>query len=135
LVASIGFSARRIRSATTKAQARVGDMSASVERALGAVRTIRAASAEDRETEQITADASQAFDQGVKIARINAAITPIGGLAANGAFMVVLGVGGFRVATGETDVASLITFILLMSVRCSLPSLTFDPPDSIGRAT
>ncbi|MFM2185085.1 MAG: hypothetical protein RIS55_733, partial [Actinomycetota bacterium] len=75
-VASIGFSARRIRSATTKAQARVGDMSASVERALGAVRTIRAASAEDRETAQITADASQAFDQGVKIARINAAITP-----------------------------------------------------------
>jgi ATP-binding cassette subfamily B protein len=28
--------------------------------------------------------------------------------------MVVLGVGGYRVATGETDVASLITFILLM---------------------
>ncbi|MSV77410.1 MAG: ABC transporter ATP-binding protein, partial [Actinobacteria bacterium] len=32
-VASIGFTARRIRSATTKAQSRVGDMAASVERA------------------------------------------------------------------------------------------------------
>ncbi|MFN4848140.1 MAG: ABC transporter transmembrane domain-containing protein, partial [Rhodoluna sp.] len=41
-VAAIGFSSRRIRSATTKAQERVGNMSAAVERALSAVRTIRA---------------------------------------------------------------------------------------------
>jgi ATP-binding cassette subfamily B protein len=113
-VASIGFSARRIRSATTKAQARVGDMAASIERALSAVRTIRAARAEDRETDHINTEANQAYTQGVRIANINAWITPIGGLAANGAFMVVLGVGGYRVAAGETDVASLITFILLM---------------------
>jgi ATP-binding cassette subfamily B protein len=113
-VASIGFSARKIRSATTKAQQRVGDMSASVERALSAVRTIRASRAETRETAQIIEDAQQAYQQGVKIARINAAVTPIGGLAANGAFIVVLGVGGYRVAAGETPVASLVTFILLM---------------------
>jgi len=113
-VASIGFSARRIRSATTKAQERVGDMSASVERALSAVRTIRAASAETRESQQIQNDAREAYLQGVKIAKINAGVTPIGGLAANGAFIVVLGVGGYRVASGETPVASLVTFILLM---------------------
>lgn len=113
-VASIGLSARRIRSATTKAQARVGDMAASIERALSAVRTIRAARAETRETEGIVSAANNAYEQGVTIARINAWITPIGGLAANGAFMVVLGVGGYRVAAGQTDVASLITFILLM---------------------
>jgi ATP-binding cassette subfamily B protein len=113
-VASIGFSARKIRSATTKAQERVGDMSASVERALSAVRTIRAASAETRESQQINDDAREAYLQGVKIAKINAGVTPIGGLAANGAFIVVLGVGGYRVASGETPVASLVTFILLM---------------------
>jgi ABC-type multidrug transport system fused ATPase/permease subunit len=113
-VGSIGFTARRIRSATTKAQTRVGDMAASVERALGAVRTIRAARAEVRETEAIVNDATQAYEQGVKIAKLNSYVTPIGGLAANAAFMVVLGVGGYRVATGTTDVASLITFILLM---------------------
>jgi ATP-binding cassette subfamily B protein len=78
------------------------------------VRTIRASRAETRETEQIIEDAQQAYQQGVKIARINAAVTPIGGLAANGAFIVVLGVGGYRVAAGETPVASLVTFILLM---------------------
>ena len=113
-VAAIGTSARRIRSATTKAQERVGDMSASVERALSAVRTIRAASAETRESQMIFDDAREAYQQGVKIAGINASVTPLGGLAANGAFIAVLGVGGYRVASGETPVASLVMFILLM---------------------
>ena len=113
-VAAIGTSARRIRSATTTAQERVGDMSASVERALSAVRTIRAAGAETRESEMIIEDAKEAYKQGVKIAGINASVTPLGGLAANGAFIAVLGVGGYRVANGDTPVASLVTFILLM---------------------
>jgi ATP-binding cassette subfamily B protein len=115
-VAAIGISARRIRAATTKAQERVGNMSASVERALSAVRTIRAARAEARESAQIQTDATEAFTQGVKIAGINSWVTPIGGLAANGAFIVVLGVGGYRVASGQTEVANLVTFILLMFI-------------------
>jgi ATP-binding cassette subfamily B protein len=113
-VASIVVSARQIRSATTKAQQRVGDMAASVERALSAVRTIRAARAESRETEGISKDANEAYVQGVKIAKINALISPIAGVASNAAFIVVLGVGGYRVAAGETSVANLVTFILLM---------------------
>jgi ABC-type multidrug transport system fused ATPase/permease subunit len=113
-VASIVVSARQIRAATTKAQQRVGDMAASVERALSAVRTIRAARAESRETEGISKDANEAYVQGVKIAKINALISPIAGVASNAAFIVVLGVGGYRVATGETSVANLVTFILLM---------------------
>jgi len=113
-IAAIAVTTRQIRSATTKAQERVGDMAAAVERALSAVRTIRAARAEARETAHIEADASKAYDQGVKIARLNAYVTPIAGIAANGAFIVVLGVGGYRVATGDTSVANLVTFILLM---------------------
>jgi ATP-binding cassette subfamily B protein len=113
-VAAIGITSRQIKTATTKAQERVGDMAAAVERALSAVRTIRAARAEARESEAITTDAENAYKQGVKIARLNAYVTPIAGLAANGAFIVVLGVGGYRVAAGETSVANLVTFILLM---------------------
>lgn len=106
--------ARQIRHATTKAQERVGAMSAAVERALSAVRTIRAARAEAREAEEIVTDARQAYDQGVKIARISSAISPIAGIAMNGAFIVVLGVGGFRVASGATTVANLVSFVLLL---------------------
>jgi ABC-type multidrug transport system fused ATPase/permease subunit len=113
-MAAIVVVARQIRSATTKAQERVGAMSAAVERALSAVRTIRAARAEAREAEEIVTDAKQAYDQGVKIARISSAISPIAGIAMNGAFIVVLGVGGFRVASGATTVANLVSFVLLL---------------------
>lgn len=113
-IGAITVTSRRIRAATTKAQERVGDMSAAVERALSAVRTIRAARAENRETGQVESAADQAYTQGVKIAKISSAIAPIGALSMNSAFIVVLGVGGYRVASGATTVASLVSFILLM---------------------
>lgn len=113
-VSSIVFTARHIRRATTKAQERVGAMAAAVERALSAIRTIRAAGAEERESEAISRDAHDAYEQGVKIGRISAMISPIAGIAMNGSFIVVLGVGGFRVASGATTVADLITFVLLL---------------------
>jgi ATP-binding cassette subfamily B protein len=113
-IIAVAFTTRKIKEATTKAQSRVGDMAASVERALGAVRTIRAARAETREGEQITLNAKDAYTQGVKIAKLNAAVTPIAGIAFQGAFIAVLGVGGYRVANGDTSIANLITFVLLM---------------------
>ena len=113
-IAAVAFTSRKIKAATTKAQSRVGDMAASVERALSAVRTIRAARAEQRESEEITRNSQEAYDQGVKIAKLNAAVTPIAGLAFQGAFIAVLGVGGYRVANGDTTIANLITFVLLM---------------------
>jgi ATP-binding cassette subfamily B protein len=113
-MAAIVVVARQIRQATTKAQERVGAMSAAVERALSAVRTIRAARAEQREAEEVVTDAKQAYDQGVKIAKISSSISPIAGIAMNGAFIVVLGVGGFRVASGATTVANLVSFVLLL---------------------
>ena len=111
---SVVIVARQIRQATTKAQERVGAMSAAVERALSAVRTIRAARAEKRESDEISNDAVDAYDQGIKIARISSWISPIAGIAMNGAFIVVLGVGGFRVASGATTVANLVAFVLLL---------------------
>jgi len=106
--------ARRIRAATTAAQERVGQMASAVERALGAIRTIRAARAEDREVAEVQANAKNAYVQGVKIARISSAISPIAGIAMNGSFIVVLGLGGWRVATGATTISNLVSFILLL---------------------
>lgn len=113
-IVSIVLVAARIRAATTAAQERVGAMSAAVERALGAIRTIRASRAEDREVAEIQANAQSAFAQGLKIARITSAISPIAGIAMNGSFIVVLGLGGWRVATGATTISNLVTFILLL---------------------
>ena len=113
-VAAIAMTGRKLRSATTKAQQKVGAMSASVERALGAIRTIRAARAETREAEAIDKDAIAAYDQGVKIAKLSAIVAPIAQIAFNTAFIVVLGLGGLRVATGATSISSLVTFVILL---------------------
>jgi ABC-type multidrug transport system fused ATPase/permease subunit len=113
-VAAIAMTGRKLRSATTKAQQKVGAMSASVERALGAIRTIRAARAETREALAIDKDAIAAYDQGVKIAKLSAIVAPIAQIAFNTAFIVVLGLGGLRVATGETSISNLVTFVILL---------------------
>ena len=51
---------------------------------------------------------------GVRIARIGAVLWPVSGLAIQGAFLAVLGVGGYRVAAGTLSVADLVTFIIFL---------------------
>ncbi len=120
-VVSIGLGAaalvvfsRRIRPLSREAQEAVGSMTASVERALGAVRTIRAAQAEDREVATVTSSARAAYDAGLKVARVSAVVAPLSGLAVQGAFLAVLGIGGARVASGAISVADLVAFVLYL---------------------
>lgn len=93
---------------------RVGEMSSAVERALSAIRTIRASRAEDKESEVIGKAADAAYEQGLAIAKLSAAVSPIAQIAFNTAFIVVLGFGGLRVASGATEISSLVTFVILL---------------------
>jgi ATP-binding cassette subfamily B protein len=104
----------RIRVASRKAQERVGDLAASVERAISSVRTIRAAGATQREIDGVDKDATAAYRMGVKVAKISALVVPVAGIAMQVSFLVVLGVGGYRVASGAITVASLVAFILFL---------------------
>ncbi|MBC3764219.1 ABC transporter ATP-binding protein [Quadrisphaera oryzae] len=105
---------RRLRELARASQERVGAMTAAVERALGAVRTLRASGATDREVEVVGRAAEQAYDAGVRAARVQAAISPLVGVAVQGAFVAVLGVGGYRVASGALSVADLVAFVLYL---------------------
>jgi ATP-binding cassette subfamily B protein len=104
----------KIRVASQRAQAKVGDLAASVERAISAVRTVRASNATAREVATIEADARGAWDMGIQVARISALVVPVAGIAMQVSFLVVLGVGGFRVASGAITIASLVAFILFL---------------------
>ena len=99
---------------TKKAQEAVGDLGAGMDRALVAVRTIRAAGAQDKVEVGLRADADAAWFQGVRIARVASLIFPAAGLALQGSFLLVLGVGGARVAAGNITVADLVTFVLYL---------------------
>jgi len=104
----------RIRPASREQQERVGNLAAAVERAIGGIRTVRAANATERETEAILGEAEAAKRAGFKVAKISAMVVPIAGIALQIAFLVVIGVGGFRVASGAITIASLVTFILFL---------------------
>ncbi|HWU45134.1 MAG TPA: ABC transporter ATP-binding protein [Humibacter sp.] len=104
----------RIRVASRKAQEKVGDLAAAVERAISSVRTIRAANATDREIASVDEDATGAWQMGIQVAKISALVVPVAGIAMQVSFLVVLGVGGFRVASGAITVANLVAFILFL---------------------
>jgi len=105
---------RRVRTLSAEAQASVGAMTAAVERTLTAVRTIRASGAESRETAAVTASATAAYSAGLRTARLQAAVAPAGSLAVQGSFLLVLGLGGARVARGAITVADLVAFVLYL---------------------
>lgn len=105
---------RGIRTASRRAQEKVGDLAASVERAISAVRTIRAAGATDREIAVVDAHATEAYRLGLRVAHVSALVVPVAGIALQVAFLAVLGVGGYRVASGSIDIAQLVSFILFL---------------------
>ncbi|MCY1716502.1 ABC transporter ATP-binding protein [Microbacterium sp. SL62] len=104
----------RIRSASADQQAKVGELSSGVERAVGSIRTIRASGATEREIAAVTENATAAYAAGVRIARVSALIVPIAFVALQVSLLVVLGVGGYRVASGAIDVAALVTFVIFL---------------------
>lgn len=104
----------RIRPASKEQQERVGALASAVERSIGAIRTVRAANATDRETDAIIVEAEAAKRAGFGVARISAMVVPIAGIALQVAFLVVIGVGGYRVATGAIEISALVSFILFL---------------------
>jgi ABC-type multidrug transport system fused ATPase/permease subunit len=124
----------RIRVASKQQQEKVGDLAASVERSIGAIRTVRAANATEREIALIEEDARGAWRAGLRVARISALVVPIAGIALQVSLLVVLGVGGYRVASGAITVASLVSFILFLFMMIMPLGQAFGAINSVNQA-
>lgn len=133
LLVVVAMSAR-IRPAVTKSQQKVGDLAAAMERAISSIRTIRAAGATERETEAITEEAVGAWKLGINVAKISALIVPVAGIALQVSFLVVIGLGGYRVATEAITIAQLVTFIIFLFMMVMPLGQVFGAVSAVNQA-
>ncbi|MFE5409195.1 ABC transporter ATP-binding protein [Microbacterium sp. NPDC056569] len=124
----------RIRTASTEQQEKVGALASGVERAVGSIRTVRASGATTREVDAVTAQATEAYTVGVRIAKVSALVVPIAGIALQVSLLVVIGLGGFRVATGALSIASLVTFIMFLFMLIAPLGSFFGAITSVSQA-
>ncbi|QOC26249.1 MULTISPECIES: ABC transporter ATP-binding protein [Microbacterium] len=124
----------RIRRATAVQQEKVGELASGVERAVGSIRTIRASGASERERESIEHTARGAYEAGVQVAKASAFVVPVAGVALQLSLLVVLGVGGFRVASGAITIAGLVTFVMFLFFLVQPLGSFFGAITSVGQA-
>jgi ABC-type multidrug transport system fused ATPase/permease subunit len=103
-----------VRRAGEQAQTSVGSLGAALERTLGAIRTVKLSTAEERETEAISKEAEDAYRAGVRAAKLEALVEPIMWVALQASFVLVLGVGGARLASGAITLEELVAFLLYL---------------------
>ncbi len=130
----VGGLSGRIRVASREQQEKVGEVAAGVQRAISAIRTVRAANATDRETAAIERDAREAWGAGIRVAKVSALVVPVASIAMNVSFLVVLGLGGYRVASGAITIASLVAFILFLFLMIMPLGQAFGAVTSVNQA-
>ena len=133
-VVTVVLLSSRVRVASRKQQEKVGDLASAVERSLSAIRTVRASNATDREIAAVEKDAEGAWRMGIQVAKISALVVPIAGIALQVSFLVVLGVGGFRVASGAITIANLVSFILFLFLMIMPLGQAFGAINSVNQA-
>jgi ABC-type multidrug transport system fused ATPase/permease subunit len=99
----------RIQRASLNRQAALSDYTSGLERALGAVRTIKVFGAEDREVKSISVSAQAAYGSGVSIASSTAIDVALVRLGVFGSFLAIMVIGGSRVANGVLPVGEFVS--------------------------
>jgi ABC-type multidrug transport system fused ATPase/permease subunit len=104
-----------VRKATEEAQRSIGRLGAALERVLRAIRTVKLSGAEAREDAAVSAEAHAAYAAGVRATKLRSVVEPATFVALQGAFVLVLGIGGARLAAGQISVADLVAFLLYLA--------------------
>ncbi|MGW2514248.1 ABC transporter ATP-binding protein [Streptomyces scopuliridis] len=106
--------ARRVRKVAVINREDTSDFGSALMRVLGAMSTVKASRAEDRETERITGFARKARRSGVRVSALSAMLTPAMNVGTQVALTVVIAWGMARVATGAMPPADLTSFMMYL---------------------
>lgn len=106
--------ARRVRRVSVRNQTDMGNFGSALMRVLGAMPTVKASRAEDREAEGIAVIARQARKSGLRVTVMSSLLDPTMSIGTQLALTVVIGLGAARTATGAMETADLTAFILYL---------------------
>jgi ABC-type multidrug transport system fused ATPase/permease subunit len=126
---------RGIGLASLRSQRSIGDMTADLERALSAIRTVRANRGEQHESKRMAEQARSAYAASVHMAKLDALVAPASQLAVNGSFLVILLIGGFRVADGSSSLGELLAFLLYLMYLTGPIGAAFQALSAIQQGT
>ncbi|MEU4887929.1 ABC transporter ATP-binding protein [Streptomyces xinghaiensis] len=104
-----------IRAAAERTQGALGELAADLERALRALPMVRVHRAEEREARRIGERVDTAYGAGVRTAKLASVMSPAVELAVQGSFLLVLVIGGMRVAADADSLGDLVAFLLYAS--------------------
>lgn len=125
---------KAIQKASFSAQKELGKLSGDIERDLHAIRTIRATNATDKEEEKSKLQAERLRNIGIRLAKIQAFMTPISNMTLQLSGLIVLGIGGHRVSIGLMSVADLIAFALLLYTMIGPIGQVFNAFGGVGES-
>ncbi|WP_051827993.1 ABC transporter ATP-binding protein [Streptomyces bicolor] len=106
--------ARRVRVAAADNREDTSQFGSALQRALGALTTVKASRAEERETERIAGLARDAHRSGVRVSAYSALLTPAMNVGTQVALTAVIGWGMTRVAAGHLSTADLTAFMMYL---------------------
>jgi ATP-binding cassette subfamily B protein/ATP-binding cassette subfamily C protein len=108
--------ARPVRRINVAVQQTTGHLSARVQQALVGMRLIRAYGAHGAAQREIDALIGDAYQHGVRLARLSAVVGPLASTLVSLALVVAIVVGGIRAASGGLGLAGLITFLMFFNM-------------------
>ena len=134
-VLSVTLATSRVEKTSAQMQKAVGDLSSDVSSVLEASSLVRIENAAGHQFKRLKQRVDHAWLKGIGVARIMALITPISAVAMQITFLVVLGVGGIRVASGIITVGNLVSFVMFLVMMIMPLGYIFGTMSNIAEAS
>ncbi|MFI1253767.1 ABC transporter ATP-binding protein [Streptomyces netropsis] len=106
--------ARQVRIAALRNRENIGAFGSGLQRVLGAITTVKASRAEERETEELARLADRVRHSGIRVTGFSSLLTPAMNVGTQLSLAVVISWGMARVATGSLSPADLTSFVMYL---------------------